>query len=134
MVISKDVKFDENALWNWKKSMVGQRPSSTFQHQISKPTQQENVHVNNDDSSSSESDLDVTIPYSGSSGSSPSSQRDSSSSSSESPIRKIKLFFEVYERCNLVIIEPKKFHEASKHDEWISTMKEEIKMIEKNDA
>ena len=74
-------------------------------------------------SSSLESDLDATIPYLGLNRLGPSSRDSSSSSSSKSPIRKTKLFFYVYKRHSLAIMKPKNFHEALKHDEWMSPMK-----------
>ena len=110
------------------------KTSSTPQLQISQPTPQENVHVDDDNSLSSKSDSDATIPYLSSNSLGPSSPRDPSSSSSKSPIRKTKLLFDVYERCSLAIMEPKFFYEASKHVEWMSAMQEDIKMIKKNDT
>ncbi|XP_019052469.1 PREDICTED: uncharacterized protein LOC109114377 [Nelumbo nucifera] len=41
---------------------------------------------------------------------------------------------EIYETCNLMIIEPESFQEAFKEEKWRKAMNEEIKMIEKNET
>ncbi|CAL9021568.1 unnamed protein product [Prunus brigantina] len=48
--------------------------------------------------------------------------------------RKFKSIAEVYERCNVCIIEPESFEEAVKDDSWQKAMENEIHMIEKNDT
>ncbi|XP_047251356.1 uncharacterized protein LOC124886573 [Capsicum annuum] len=55
-----------------------------------------------------------------------------SESSLDSPILKTKSLSEIYERCNVAIMEPNT--EALKHEVWNESMKEEIGMIEKNDT
>ncbi|KAL4282561.1 hypothetical protein GQ457_16G016260 [Hibiscus cannabinus] len=40
----------------------------------------------------------------------------------------------MYERCNLVFVEPTSFDDATKVPEWIDAMKSEISIIEKNGA
>ena len=47
---------------------------------------------------------------------------------------KYKSIAEVYERCNVCIIEPETFEEAVKDDSWQKAMNNEIAMIEKNDT
>ena len=41
---------------------------------------------------------------------------------------------DIYETCNLAILEPGSFEEASKQEVWVKTMEEEIQMIEKNNT
>ncbi|GKV39929.1 hypothetical protein SLEP1_g47623 [Rubroshorea leprosula] len=50
----------------------------------------------------------------------------------DSPPLKVKSLEDVYARYNLVTFDPTCFFEASKHDEWMAAMKEELAMIEKN--
>ncbi|GKU92446.1 hypothetical protein SLEP1_g6171 [Rubroshorea leprosula] len=45
---------------------------------------------------------------------------------------KVKSLADVYARCNLATSNPTCFIEASKHDEWMVSMREELAMIEKN--
>ena len=47
---------------------------------------------------------------------------------------KCKSIAEVYERCNLCILEPKTFKEAMKDESWQKAMENEIAMIEKNNT
>ena len=41
---------------------------------------------------------------------------------------------DIYETCNLVILEPGSFEEESKQEVWVKAMEEEIQMIEKNNT
>jgi len=50
------------------------------------------------------------------------------------PVRGTRSLSEIYQRSNIVVLEPAKFEEAEKDDKWINAMKEELKMIEKNDT
>ncbi|KAL0430352.1 UNVERIFIED_CONTAM: Retrovirus-related Pol polyprotein from transposon RE1 [Sesamum radiatum] len=52
----------------------------------------------------------------------------------ETPPRRTKLLSDIYETCNFVMMEPESFEAAAKHEVWVQAMKEEIKMIEKNDT
>ncbi|CAL8077649.1 unnamed protein product [Prunus armeniaca] len=47
---------------------------------------------------------------------------------------KYKSIAEVYEKCNLCIIEPENFEEAAKDESWRKAMEYEITMIEKNNT
>ena len=50
----------------------------------------------------------------------------------ETPVRGTKLLSNIYQSCNVPVLEPAEFEEA-KHDlKWIDAMKEELRMIEKN--
>ncbi|RVW37574.1 Retrovirus-related Pol polyprotein from transposon RE1 [Vitis vinifera] len=50
------------------------------------------------------------------------------------PVRGIRSLSDVYERNNVAVFEPAEFEEAEKDDKWIEAMKEELRMIEKNDT
>ncbi|CAA3018802.1 Retrovirus-related Pol poly from transposon TNT 1-94, partial [Olea europaea subsp. europaea] len=54
--------------------------------------------------------------------------------SPESSPRKIRRLSEIYQSCNLKIVEPESYEAASKQLEWRNAMDEEIKMIEKNNT
>ncbi|KAI5321217.1 hypothetical protein L3X38_030288 [Prunus dulcis] len=47
---------------------------------------------------------------------------------------KYKSLTEVYERCNICIIEPETFEEAIRDESWKKAMEIELEMIEKNDT
>ena len=49
------------------------------------------------------------------------------------PVRGTRSLSDVYERNNVAVFEPTEFEEAEKDDKWIEAMKEELRMIEKND-
>nr|KYP64079.1 Retrovirus-related Pol polyprotein from transposon TNT 1-94 [Cajanus cajan] len=50
------------------------------------------------------------------------------------PIRGTRPLSEIYEKCNVAVLEPANFREVEKDDKWINAMKEELQMIEKNDT
>ena len=50
------------------------------------------------------------------------------------PVRGTRLLSEIYEKSNVVVLEPVDFKEAEMDDKWIEAMKEELKMFEKNDT
>ncbi|RVW58020.1 Retrovirus-related Pol polyprotein from transposon RE1 [Vitis vinifera] len=58
----------------------------------------------------------------------------SSSSSPSSTPRKMRSLTDVYERCNLCIVEPQSFEEAIKDEDWRKAMEKEIDVIEKNET
>lgn len=48
------------------------------------------------------------------------------------PIRGKRSLSDIYQRCNVVVLEPENFWEAEKDPKWKAAMKEELTMIEKN--
>ena len=49
-------------------------------------------------------------------------------------VRGTRSLSDVYERSNVAVFEPAEFEEVEKDDKWIEAMKEELRMIEKNDT
>lgn len=116
VIVSRDVVFDENAVWNWKNENVEGKKVPAV------------ILEKNPTSSEGEENFPST-PNSPSS--TPSSPSSSSSSPSSTPI-KIRSLDDVYVRCNYCAIEPENFEEAFKEDTWRKAMQEEIDAIEKN--
>jgi hypothetical protein len=50
----------------------------------------------------------------------------------EAPVRGTRLLDDIYQNCNVVVLEPAEFEEAKNDPKWIDAMKEELRMIEKN--
>nr|KYP41711.1 Retrovirus-related Pol polyprotein from transposon TNT 1-94 [Cajanus cajan] len=48
--------------------------------------------------------------------------------------RRVRSLVDIYETCNLAILELESFEAASKQQVWVKAMEEEIKMIEKNNT
>ncbi|BBN69442.1 hypothetical protein Prudu_947S000100 [Prunus dulcis] len=59
---------------------------------------------------------------------------DSPSDSPSSTPVKLRDITEIYARCNMSIIEPENFAEASKDKAWQKAMEIEMEMIEKNET
>ncbi|CAL5443135.1 unnamed protein product [Camellia sinensis] len=110
VIICRDVLFDEKASFDWKEKKV-QDQSIAF----------------NDESESPQVEDVATLE---------SPQRlspiVSSKSSPSSTPRNIRSLSDVYARCNLCIVEPENFEEATKDEAWKKAMEDEIHVIEKN--
>jgi len=52
----------------------------------------------------------------------------------DEPVRGTRSLAEIYKSSNIAIYEPTEFEEAMKNNEWIETMQDELRMIEKNDT
>ncbi|RDX87750.1 Copia protein, partial [Mucuna pruriens] len=63
---------------------------------------------------------------------SPSSQQQESSL--ESTPRQLRSLVDIYETCNMAMLEPKCYEEVSNKEVWVKAMEEEIKMFEKNNT
>lgn len=50
------------------------------------------------------------------------------------PIKGTKTLFDIYQRCNVAVLEPGGFMEAAKDEKWRYAMQEELKIIEKNNT
>ena len=50
----------------------------------------------------------------------------------EELVRGTKSLFDIYQRCNIAIIEPIGYEEATSDRKWIDAIKEVLMMIEKN--
>jgi hypothetical protein len=50
----------------------------------------------------------------------------------DEPVRGERSLSDIYQRCNVAIMEPAGYEEAATDKKWIDAMKEELKMIEKN--
>jgi len=50
----------------------------------------------------------------------------------EALVRGTRLFDDIYQSCNVAVLEPIEFEEAKNHPKWIDAMKKQLRMIEKN--
>lgn len=47
-------------------------------------------------------------------------------------VKGMRSLYDIYQRCNVAILEPATFWEAKNDSKWIDAMNEEIEMIEKS--
>ncbi|XP_022764214.1 uncharacterized protein LOC111309412 [Durio zibethinus] len=99
MIVSKNVRFNEQAAWNWEK-LKRESVKQTAADMISFQDQEDYIFENE------------IIDH--------------------EPVRGIRPLIDIYQRSNVVILEPASFEEAVKISERKNAMKEEIQMIEKN--
>lgn len=52
----------------------------------------------------------------------------------EVPMRGTRTLSHIYQRCNGAVMEPAGYNKAATDQEWIAAMKEELRMIEKNNT
>ena len=50
----------------------------------------------------------------------------------EASVKETRSLDDIYQRCNVAMLELAKFEEAKKDPKWIDAMKEELRMIKKN--
>ncbi|KAB1228246.1 Retrovirus-related Pol polyprotein from transposon TNT 1-94 [Morella rubra] len=123
LTFSRDVKFDENAAWNWE-------AQTTKRKSVFVP---EEVHADHTRQHHEEEDVSFE---SGTPSASPGSFSQSSSSqetsSPETSTGRVRSLREIYETYNFTVMEPENYEIASQQEEWVKAMEEEKKMIEKN--
>ena len=125
LIISRDVIFDEKAAWNWEEGKILKKTILVDELQTKTLVETGNGST----STSSPQDSPRSVPLS------PSTESPTSSSSSPSSTpRKMRSLSDVYERCNLCIVETQSFKEAIKDEDWRKTMEKEIDVIEKNET
>jgi hypothetical protein len=110
--VSRDVEVDENASWNWDDGKVERR-------NISIPIPQSDME-----------DMEEATEEPGT----PPSPPQQEISSPESTPTRVRSLVDIYETCNLAILEPENYDVASKQEVWVKAMQDEIKMIEKNNS
>jgi len=52
----------------------------------------------------------------------------------EVPVRGTRTLANIYQRCNVAVLEPAGYEEAATNQKWIAAMKEKLRMIEKNNT
>ncbi|KAK4390398.1 Retrovirus-related Pol polyprotein from transposon TNT 1-94 [Sesamum angolense] len=122
LIISRDVEFDEDAMWNWDEEKV--KRQSVMIPKETPPQQQQ-------EEGTDQAEMERRSQEA------PGSPRRSSPSEEieeETPPRRTKLLSDIYETCNFIMLEPENFETAVKHKVWVQAMEEEIKMIEKNNT
>lgn len=133
MIVSRDVIFNEDASWNWKSKVVKYV-------NISGSYEDQSVHYDEGNTSMNEVEDDDTNGFL--QDQNDQVNADSITLSSQgtctgphecdyTPLR-FKSLNEVYERCNLCIVEPESFQEAARDETWKMAMSTKIEMIEKN--
>ncbi|CAL2255491.1 unnamed protein product [Prunus armeniaca] len=123
---SRGVTFDENSLWDWDKQTVDSI-SVPMRFEDTSRSSEEEYEETMIDNISSPVQVTTDATNANSPGNSPSS----------TPV-KLRDITEIYARCNMSIIEPENFAEASKDKAWQKAMKIAMKinmeMIEKNET
>ncbi|KAI5350346.1 hypothetical protein L3X38_003237 [Prunus dulcis] len=114
---SRSVIFDENSLWDWDKQTVDsiRVPMRLEDTSISCEKEYEETMIDN-----IFSQIQVTTAA---------VNADSPSASPSSTPVKLRDITEIYARCNMSIIEPENFAEASKDKAWQKAMEIEMEMI-----
>jgi transposase InsO family protein len=112
LIVSRDVNVDENASWNWNEEQV-ERSNITI------PIPQSDIE-----------DITGTTEEPGT----PPLPPQQETSSPESTPTRVRSLVDIYETCNLAMLEPENYDVASKQEVWVKAMQDEIKMIEKNNT
>jgi transposase InsO family protein len=102
VIISRDVKFDESAFWNWDEEKVEKKSIVLSDKEVITPLHQSREEADEEATSDPPGTLSTTLP---------SIQEDSSS---DSPPRRTRSLRDIYERCNFMTSKPKNLEVAIK--------------------
>ena len=108
VIVSRDIKFNEDSAWNWEKTE--EDPNQPTPRPILIQEQQR------DDDIIDQQEVDIV----------------DDETYDHTPVRGTRSLANIYARCNLVVFEPAGYEEAAKDPKWIEAMKEELRMIQKN--
>ncbi|KAL0299921.1 UNVERIFIED_CONTAM: Retrovirus-related Pol polyprotein from transposon TNT 1-94 [Sesamum angustifolium] len=122
LIISRDVEFNEDAMWNWDEEKVERQSVMIPKETPSQQQQEEGTDQAEMERRSQQAPGSPRRPP-------PSEEIEE-----ETPPRRTKLLSDIYETCNFIMLEPENFETAVKHKVWVQAMEEEIKMIEKNNT
>ncbi|BBN68038.1 transposable element gene, partial [Prunus dulcis] len=121
LVLSRDVVFDESMTWNWKAQTDTQDQSKTeIDFSLHEVTEVDNNCASPCSSPQAEEQernihdtAEITKPY------------------DHTPV-KWRSINDIMAQCNLYIVEPEKYEEATQDQSWIKAMEDELYVIEKN--
>ncbi|CAL9011654.1 unnamed protein product [Prunus brigantina] len=126
VIVSRDVIFSENVCWDWNaKKETGVNIQLTGIREEEQGEEgsscefEEQLEVNEVPSLNTENSYQERVT--------------GLQDFDHTPL-KYKSIVEIYEKCNMCIIEPKSFEEVAKDDSWKKAMEDEITMIEKNNT
>ncbi|KAG8480419.1 hypothetical protein CXB51_025096 [Gossypium anomalum] len=97
ILVSRDIRFDEERTWNWDDSNACQLEEDSV-----------------------EGNLELT------------ESEPSSGNVDDLPVRGTRSIADVYQRCNVAIVEPSNYEEAARDMNWKRAMEAELDMIQKN--
>lgn len=111
VIISRDVKFFEEEKWIWSDRESVSEHTSEMPVLVEWNSEEQNDEEQNiEQQLNSEQNVDVT------------------------PIRGTRSLTDIYERCNVAVMEPASFEDAKEDRRWLAAMQEELAMIEKNET
>ncbi|KAM2467223.1 hypothetical protein PS1_009053 [Malus domestica] len=128
IILSRDVIFDEDSMWNWD-TMVEEKDSVSLQIDLNKRQTREPMETSVQEEVTDNGDIQGTPQQATMS---PQSSQSQITTPSSTPVR-LRNLNEIYATCNYCVEEPETYEEAEKDKGWKKAMKEELEMIEKND-
>ncbi|CAL9018516.1 unnamed protein product [Prunus brigantina] len=126
VIVSRDVIFSENECWDWDA-----KKETSVNIQLTEIREEEQGVEGS--SCEFEEQLEVNEVPSLNTENSDQERVTGPQDVDHTPL-KYKSIAEIYEKCNMCIIEPESFEEAAKDDSWKKAMEDEITMIEKNNT
>ncbi|KAM1746060.1 hypothetical protein ACFX11_012725 [Malus domestica] len=143
VILSRDVVFDEDSSWNWQEStekhvsmfnyegQSGESPSSAFT-EVETPASNTLPSRSLTEITSDTDNAPVTPQVQSTESSSRSCESTRDSQVIDHTPLKWRRLDDVLAKCNLCIMEPERYEDASKDESWMNAMKDELSMIEKN--
>ncbi|CAL9026855.1 unnamed protein product [Prunus brigantina] len=126
VIISRDVVFNEEASWDWKAQQ-----ECSVSVPLTEIVSEKEKESNDTAVRQAEHTVDNEVLLEDSE---EESMVGTGTQDIDHTSLKFKSLTEIYERCNICIIEPETFEEALKDASWQKAMETELEMIEKNDT
>ncbi|BBG96571.1 transposable element gene [Prunus dulcis] len=134
IMLSRDVKFDEESLWKWDNVQEGEIV-------VPIPAESQNCEPRLDLDSSLQMDAETLVQDEPSQDLDISTQmgevstlQDGSSQAFDHTPKKWRSVNEIMTQCNMCFVEPENFEDANLDESWRNAMKAELEMIEKNNT
>ncbi|CAL8138407.1 unnamed protein product [Prunus armeniaca] len=138
VILSRDVTFDENATWQWVNTTEGEMT-------VPMPTENQSCEPSQSLDTPLQMDEEVTLQAEPSQSLDTQTQIDEDTTLQDEGICESSHFFdhtpkkwrsvnEIMAKCNVCIVEPENYEDATQDESWRKAMEAELEMIEKNDT
>ncbi|CAL2234198.1 unnamed protein product [Prunus armeniaca] len=131
LILSRDVTFDEEGVWNWTDNHGSDMPTYSVENQVEFDVNSGNSGDNGAATPLTQNLQEGNLSSTHHTLSDISSEERRTQAYDHSPLKWRRLD-DVLAQCNLCIVEPENYVDAAQDESWLKAMQDELYMIEKN--
>ncbi|CAL2257239.1 unnamed protein product [Prunus armeniaca] len=131
LILSRDVTFDEEGVWNWIDNHGSDMPTYSVENQVEFDVNSGNSGDNGAATPLTQNLHEGNLSSTHHTPSDISSEERRTQAYDHSPLKWRRLD-DVLAQCNLCIMEPENYVDAAQDESWLKAMQDELYMIEKN--